>query len=304
MTLSMFNKNNMLRKLLDDIVLHVKAFDGDVYGGFVRDYRIGKSLYVKDINCRLDNTVLLLFMQTLNVYFDVEEMSVEIGGTFADYRKKIKVMGKHVDDNNLFYSSLVTKKPYVYVDIVIMSRVEWMRLPCDFDVNILAENAHSMFIRVPYNSLNKYSDRLNYIKDRVENRFFSSLDDNNNKTPEQIVCSIEKAMRMIMKGWIMDDALLGNKTWVIAQWSLLNNQMRMIRKKLDKDKYDKMTSMTECAICNEEFKSSDIIINTMCSHNFHWNEMCTTYISTRCKGLKEWVKRGNINCPICRQIMF
>jgi Ring finger domain len=302
-TSSLINKNTMLRKLVDDVLLHIKAFDGDVYGGFIRDYRIGDTVFIKDINCRIDNAFLVLFMQTLNLYFDVEEISIELGGSFVDYRKKLKVMMKENESNDIFYSGLVQRKPYVYVDVVVMSRVDLMRLPCDFDVNILAENAHSLYVRVPYNSLNKYSDRLNFVKNRVENREFCSLDDCFTKTPEQIMCLIERALRMVMKGWVMDDTLLGNKTWVLAQWSLLNNQLKMIRKKYDKDKYEKMISMTECAICNEEFKTSDIVINTKCNHNFHWNEMCASY-SIRCKGLKEWVKRGNINCPICRQIMF
>jgi hypothetical protein len=296
------NKTTMLRKLIDDVLLHIKAFDGDVYGGFIRDYRIGDTVYFKDINCRLDNAVFLLFMQTLNLYFDVEETSVEIGGSFVDYRKRIKVMMKDSESNNIFYSGL-QRKPYVSIDIVIMTRVELMRLPCDFDVNILAENAHSLYIRVPYNSLNKYSDRLSFIKNRVENRVFCSLEDSFTKTPEEMIYSIDRALRMIMKGWVMDDTLLGNKTWVIAQWSILNNQLKMIRTKYDKEKYDKMVSMTECTICNEEFKSSDIIFNTKCNHSFHWNEMCASY-TIRCKGLKEWVKRGNINCPICRQIII
>lgn len=300
-SVSLLRKNNMLNKLIDDVVLHIKAFDGDIYGGFVRDYRVGNTLYVKDINCRLDNAVLLLFMQTLNVYFDVEEVSVEIGGSFADYRKKIKVMLKDTETNSLSYAS--SRKPYIFIDIVIMSRIEFMRLPCDFDVNILTENSHSLYIRNPYNSLNKYSDRLNFVKERIENRLFCSVDDCYTKTPEQILGLIERGFRMVMKGWIMDDILLGNKTWVLGQWSILNNQLKMIRKKYDKEKYDKMITMCECSICNEDFKSTDMIINTRCNHNFHWNDMCTSY-SVKCKGLKEWVKRGNINCPICRQIMF
>lgn len=295
------NKTNMLQKLINDVVLHVKAFDGEIYGGFVRDYRLGNILYVKDINCRLDNAILLLFMQTLNIYFDVEEISVELGGSFADYRKKIKVMLKDIEDTNLFYRSI--RKPYVFVDIIIMSRIEFMRVPCDFDVNILVENPHSLYIRIPYNSLNRYSDRLNFIKERIENKVFCSVEDSYTKTPEQILCLVDRGFRMIMKGWIMDDTLLGNKTWVLGQWSIMSNQFKIIRKKYDKDKYDKMIAMTECSLCSEDFKSTDIIINTKCNHNFHWNEMCTTH-TAKCKGLKEWVKRGNISCPICRQIMF
>lgn len=303
-----YDRKMMLKKLIDDVLLHIKSFDGDIYGGVMRDYVIGNVIYIQDINCRLDHSVLHFFMQTLYLYFDVEEVSVEIGGNFADFRKKIKVMMKDRGErNNILYSPSSRRSPFVFVDIITMSRLEWMRLPCDFDVNIFAENSQSLYIRVPNYSLNKYSDRLNFVKDRINNTTFCSLEDCYSKTPEQIISLIDRALRLVLRGWVMDDTLLGDKTWVLAQWSVLSNQLKMVRMKYDKDKYEQMVCSTECAICNEEFKPTDIVINTKCNHNFHWNEMCATYLpnrSTRCKGLKEWVKRGKITCPVCRQFMF
>ena len=302
-----YDKKMMMKKLIDDVMIHIKAFDGDIYGGVVRDYCVGNVVYIQDINCRLDNSVLQLFMQTLFVYFDVEEISVELGGSFADFRKKIKVMMKDKENNNILYSTSSQRIPFVYVDIVIMSRIEWMRLSCDFDVNVLAENSHSLYIRIPYNSLNKYSDRLNFVRNRIKDTTFCSLEDSYIKSPEQIIGLIDRALRLVMRGWIMDDILLGDKTWVLSQWNVLNNELKMVRKKYDKDKYEQMICSAECAICNEEFQPTDIVINTRCNHNFHWNDMCATYLpnkSVRCKGLKEWAKRGNISCPVCRQFMF
>jgi hypothetical protein len=303
-----YDRKMMLKKLIDDVLIHIKSFDGDVYGGIVRDYSVGNVVYIQDINCRLDNSVLHLFMQTLFVYFDVEEINVELGGSFADFRKKIKVMMKDKEDNIFYSTSSQTQRvPYVFVDIVIMSRIEWVRLPCDFDVNVLTENSHSLSIRVPYNSLNKYNDKLNFVRERIKDTTFCSLEDSYMKTPEQIISLVDRALRLVMRGWVMDDMLLGDKTWVLSQWSVLSNGLKMVRKKYDKEKYEQMICSTECAICNEEFKPTDIVINTRCNHNFHWNDICATYLpnkSVRCKGLKEWVKRGKITCPVCRQFMF
>jgi RING-like zinc finger len=305
----LYERNMLMKKLIDDVIIHIKAFDGDVYGGVVRDYSVGNVVYIQDINCRLDNSVLHLFMQTLYVYFDIEEITVELGGSFANYRKKIKVMMKDRESDNILYStsSQLQRVPYVYVDIVTMCRIEWMRLPCDFDVNVLAENSHSLYIRVPYNSLNKHSDRLNFVRDRIKDTTFCSLEDSCLKIPEQVIGLIDRALRLVMRGWVMDDMLLGDKTWVLSQWNVLSNELKMVRKKYDKNKYDQMVCNAECAICNEEFKPTDTVINTRCNHNFHWNDMCATYLpnkSIRCKGLKEWVKRGKITCPVCRQFMF
>lgn len=302
-----YYKKMMIKQLIDNIIVHIKAFDGDIYGGVVRDYSVGNVVYIQDINCRLDNSILHLFMQTLFVYFDVEEISVEIGGSFVDLRKKIKVMMKDNESNNILYSTTSQRVPFVFVDIVMMSRIEWMRLPCDFDVNVLAENSHSLYIRIPYNSLNKYTDKLKFIRDRIQDTTFCVLEDSFMKTPEQIIGLIDRALRLIMRGWIMDDTLLGNKTWVLSEWYVLSNELKMVRKNYDKSKYEQMTCSMECAICNEEFKPTDIVINTKCNHNFHWNDLCATYLpnkSVRCKGLKEWVKRGKISCPVCRQFMF
>jgi len=304
----LYERNMLMKKLIDNVMIHIKAFDGDVYGGVVRDYSVANVVYIQDINCRLDNSVLHLFMQTLYVYFDIEEITVELGGSFANYRKKIKVMMKDRESDNILYSSSQLQRvPYVYVDIVTMCRIEWMRLPCDFDVNVLAENSHSLYIRVPYNSLNKYSDRLNFVRDRIKDTTFCSLEDSCLRTPEQVIGLIDRALRLVMRGWVMDDILLGDKTWVLSQWNVLSNELKMVRKKYDKNKYDQMVCNAECAICNEEFKPTDTVINTRCNHNFHWNDMCATYLpnkSIRCKGLKEWVKRGKITCPVCRQFMF
>jgi len=309
---SMNDKTRTMKELIDALILHIKAFDGDVFGGVVRDYRVGGMVYVKDINCRLDNLVLQVFIQTLQVYFDVQEVSVEIGGHFADYIKKIKVSRKTDEMDSLLYmSGSGNVFSYVYLDIVVMSRIEWMRLPCDFDINLLAENSHSLYMRVPCVLLNRYTDKINHVMNRIKGNTFCSLENSYTKTPEQVKTLVDRACKLVTRGWIMDDSLLGDKTWVVGAWQIMSNGLRMVRKGYDRVEYDKMLSKKECSICNEEFKRTDIVINTKCNHNFHWQEPLHGSASRSecghtvcCKGLKEWVSRGNITCPICRQIMF
>lgn len=311
----MRDKTRSMKDLIDALLLHIKAFDGDVFGGVVRDYRVGGVVYVKDINCRLDNLVLQVFIHSLQVYFDVQEVSVDVGGYFAEYIKRIKVRRKDDDADSLLYVSGQgdNASSYVYVDIVVMSRAEWMRLPCDFDINLLAENSHSLFMRVPCILLNKYTDKLNHVMDRIKSNAFCSLESSFTKTPEQVKVLVDRACKLVTRGWIMDDSLLGDRTWVVGAWQIMSNGLRMVRKGYDRVEYDKMLSKKECSICNEEFKRTDVVINTKCNHNFHWQEPLPGSASARangngnvvcCKGLKEWVSRGNITCPICRQMMF
>lgn len=300
------DKQRMFKGLIDDVLLHVKAFDGDVYGGVIRDYRVSSSVYVRDINCRIDGNVLSAFIQSLHLYFDVEELGYDVTGTFVQSKKKLKVSNKPKYNETVLYTS--TTPIYVFVDIIVLSRFEWMRLPCDFDVNMFAENSNSLYTRTTYTSLNKLCDKINFIQERIRKKEFCSLEDSYSKTPEQIKNIIDRALRLSMKGWVMDDMLLGEKTWVIAQWSILSNDLKMVRKSYDIEKYNQMSHMTECAICNETFAETDFVINTRCNHNFHWSECCyqsrTNSQSVRCKGLKEWLKRAHITCPICRQFMF
>lgn len=307
----MNEKTRSMKSLIDALLLHIKAFDGDVFGGVVRDYRVGGTIYVKDLNCRMDNLVLQVFIQSLQVYFDVQEISVDVGGNFADYIKRIKVRRKIDEMDSILYTAPLGTASYVHLDIIVMSRSEWMRLPCDFDVNLLAENSHSLFIRTPCLSLNRHADKLNYIMERIKGNTFCSLESSYTKTPEQVMELIDRACKLVTRGWVMDDTLLKKGTWVVGTWQIMSNGLKMVRKGYDKTEYDKMTFMKDCSICNEEFKRTDIVINTKCNHNFHWQEPlhesasrsgCNNFVC--CKGLKEWVSRGNITCPICRQLMF
>lgn len=313
----MNEKTRSMKRLIDALLLHIKAFDGDVFGGVIRDYRVGGMIYVKDINCRIDNLLLQVFIQSLQVYFDVQEISVDVGGHFADYIKRIKVCRKNDEMDSLLYSvpsgGTGNVYSYVYLDIVVMSRSEWMRLPCDFDVNLLAENSHSLFMRTPCLLLNRHTDKLNHIMERIKMNAFCSLETSYTKTPEQVKTMIDRACKLVIRGWVMDDSLLGDMTWVVGAWQIISNGLRMVRKGFDRNEYDKMASMKDCSICNEEFKRTDIVINTKCNHNFHWQEPLPGSASASrsgcnnvvcCKGLKEWVSRGNITCPICRQLMF
>lgn len=310
-------RNRSMKNLINDMLLHIKAFDGDIFGGVVRDYRIGGTIYVRNINCRIDSLLLQVFIQSLQLYFNVHEISVDFDNNFAGLVKHIKVSHKVEDDDSILYTTETgsNRSYYVYIDIVVMSRVEWMKLPCDFDVNILAENTHSLFIRVPYICLNKYTDRINYVMDRIKSNTFCCLESSYMKTPEHVKTHIDKACKLVLRGWIMDDNLLGDATWVVGTWQIMSNGLRMVRRGYDKNEYDKMVCAKECSICNEEFKKQDIVINTKCNHNFHWHEPfpgrtfngkteSSSNVVACCKGLKEWVCRGNITCPICRQVMF
>lgn len=293
------DKHTKMKKLIDGLLMHIKAFEGDVFGGVVRDYKTQGLVYVRDINCRIDSIMLTIFLQTLNLHYKVRELSSDFSGKFVDYVKKLYVTFK--DDENIVYT---------YLDIIVVSRVEWLRLPCDFDVNLLAESASSVYVRSNYTNMNKVVDKYSFVLDRVKKSTFAQLESLAAKTPEHACYFVDRAFKMSMRGWIMDDFYLGSNTYVMNAWMFFVNTPTFVRTEYDSQKLELMKSMDECAICSEKFKDTDIVINTKCNHNFHWSQAgCNRQTSGGagalcCKGLQEWIKLDNSSCPLCRKSMF
>lgn len=290
------NTNNLqnvrnMQELIADIFLHIKAFDGDIFGGAIRDYKTLNIPYVKDVNCRIDTILLNVFIQTLHIHFEVVESPLEIDGRFVLINKKLRVALK---DN---------KNVATCINIVIMSRVEWLRLPCDFDVNILAENASSLFVRSSYVPLNRFVDKLGYITKRINDMVFAQLESTSNKTPDEINYIVDRAVSLVDGGWTMDDNILGKEGFVVNTWKAFVTDTKNIRTSYDSAKLKLTTSHRECSLCNEEFEASDIVINTCCNHNFHWDKQKYNQ-SNGCRGLSEWVNVGKTSCPLCRKSMF
>jgi hypothetical protein len=69
---------------------------------------------------------------------------------------------------------------------------------------------------------------------------------------------------------VMDDAIYGDGTWIVDYWKHLQETPSQCRKSFSRTKLELMTSLNECALCNEHFVEDDIVINTKCNHNFHW----------------------------------
>ena len=106
-----------------------------------------------------------------------------------------------------------------------------------------------------------------------------------------MIDNLNKCAELINNGWIMDDFYLKEKTSILFLWKNRNNN---IRTSFNDDKLKKLENFNNCIICSSDFKEGDLVINTKCNHNFHWN--CDNNIS----GIKEWISNFSHNCPICR----
>ena len=92
----------------------------------------------------------------------------------------------------------------------------------------------------------------------------------------------------------MDDFHLKDKTSIFFLWKNVNNN---IRTSFKDDELKKLKEGNFCSICSSNFKDEDLIINTKCNHNFHWD--CNSCDNSN-SGIKNWISKFSHKCPICR----
>lgn len=269
----------------NEIINYIKCFNGDIYGAFVRDWRIlGKIFDNFTIDTRLEPSYSTIFINILSF----------------KYKVRVLKYGDLMNDGYITKLTISPIDPRLYnfqsidVNIILVPKCRFHHQKCDFDVNLFAENTNSLYIyknELPGNL--SISDKFTHIKQRICNHTFCLL----NKSsliftlPNQYTRLIEITKEMLKKGWLMDDLILEENSWIISTWFDLMVKRSRKRPMLE--------NCRECSLCQEEFNNNDIVINTTCNHNFHWECKSST------GGLKKWVgDNQQITCPICRSVMF
>jgi hypothetical protein len=194
----------------------------------------------------------------------------------------------------------------VLLEVAVMTKYEWSRLPCDLDVNLFAENGNSRYIRSDYHVMHKFVDRYEHLIERIQNMKFCVVDFSMCKSLELVRVFIDNTAAMVENGWTMDDLIWRDETWVVNKWISIQMRSKEIRTKYTNNKIESMLSQDECMLCNDKFSPTDIVINTRCNHNYHWGP-CPSNDGNgtiKCNGLVEWVRRNKISCPCCRTSMF
>lgn len=275
-----------MAQLIEKLKQHIKAFNGDIYGNILtHDENEIENTRTLTVHCRLDLYLYSVFVQLLNLHFDMH--------TFPSVSNELMFQKQYIVKLKDSINS-TSPSTQVILDVCFITPIEWARLPCDLDVHLLAENSTSVFLRTNYTCLDKFVDKIGHVKKRIETKKFTLLDASICRTVEKMIMLVDKSQSMIERGWIMDDCLFGDTIWNINKWITYEMRPQTCRVFHDKKKLCTLQSLNECPLCNEQFNSCDIVINTKCNHNFHW-------CNSKCKGLKEWVKRGNISCPVCRK---
>jgi hypothetical protein len=274
---------NETNKLLQSLKQTIKAFNGDVYGSIltIDNDEIEVATQPPIMHCRIDLYLCNVFVQILNLHYNVQSSHLHINELFGVNKQFIIT----------YQNDTVTK---VVLDVCFQTTHEWSKLHCDFDVHLLAENTSSLFLRTNYLCLDKFVDKIGFIQKRIQQKQFTLLDTTFYKTIDKLKMLIDKTHSMVQRGWVMDDTFYGDDLWNINRWITYQMRPQVCRVHHDKKKLDMLVCMNECPLCNEQFHDGDIVINTKCNHNFHW-------CNSRCKGLSEWLRRGHVSCPVCRK---
>jgi hypothetical protein len=276
---------------MDIIIKLIKAFDGDLMGGYLRDREAMISTF-NDIDCRIEKDALKFFINVLSVSFCVVENIVGI-----NYRK-MNIVSYNVSPRNN------SENWTIKLDILLCSYASWISYPCDFDVNLLAENNDALHIR-PHISpaLLLTTNRIDTILNRTRNMQFALVNVPKNNFQDILVLLL-RSKTLVEKGWIMDDYYLGNSSWIFNKWELIDTKLNEIRKSLTTLQIQSTRSQNECCLCHEKFKNDDIVFNSCCNHNFHWQCYPESNSSTshELSGIYNWFSvKQSYNCPYCRQ---
>lgn len=149
--------------------------------------------------CRLSPDAVLLFLSVLRVDYAVKRN--ESTGAYALYC--------------LDGCTTVRKLP-MELNITIMPRREWTLTGADFDIDMLAMDSHRVYTRpCAQQRMQHVSDPFSYLLARLRRRTFCLSEPSRSLHHNQR--AMARAFVMVAGGgWCMDDALAGDRAWVIC----------------------------------------------------------------------------------------
>ena len=287
---------------IDKLINIINSFNGIIFGEFARDYYID-SLIKNFTDIDIDNL-------NINIIFNSEEIIKKFIRILNQHFEINKKLNKNNEANNNYYlifhslDTLNNKEINIskILNLNIIENINSIKynyniskLTNNIDLNLLAFNQNSLFLLqlFSYYNFNNYNNMFKYsfnnIYNKKFNKRFSILFKQNNLS--NYINNLDYAYNIIKKNFIMDD-IYDNNISIFFKWGNIDNNVRLYYSEKDIEHFK---NITECTICSSKFNTDDIVINTRCNHNFHW-ECCNNT-----GGLKNWIENFKISCPICRK---
>jgi hypothetical protein len=279
---------------MEEVINYIKAINGTIFGGYVRD-KLANITSHRDIDCRIEK---IQIQQLLNILIVGNHVVENIVG--ENYRRM----------DVLSYTIAPKRNPNqpFKLDVLCASEAKWAQYPCDFDVNMLVESNESIYIRQHiFSALWSIPNKINHILQRCRTKHFALISFPHDNF-EDIWIFLLRAKDLVERGWTMDDTYLGSGSWIFGKWGKIQNSAQILRSHANENHINAMLSQNMCSICHEKFSDDDLVINTCCNHNFHWECNNTSPSHTQnpntneATGLGHWFKiKKCYQCPVCRQ---
>lgn len=281
-----------------EVINHIKAFFGDIYGPFIYYWRVLGEVRNVPIKFRIDTMALPIFLNILSMKFIISD---ELATTQGDCPLCFSFTLKSKCN--------VSHEP-IMLQAMLAGRKSFKFIVASLDIDLLTEDDSALYVRgVNVPNMRYVIDKITLLKERICARRFCAIQrfshnrlSNGLGGGKEMSSVIEDSIRLINDGWTMDDHFIGEDAWVISKWGNLLDRPKSIRTRLSDMKIQKMINNDECALCQEKIKRDDLVITTSCHHTFHWE---CPLSDKGCTGLKTWVQEHNRQaCPCCRSMMF
>lgn len=256
---------------IDKVVKTAEIFNAKILGDFIPLHFFKKK--INNINNYDFEDIIIVF----NNYNDSEVFIRLLRNIFEVYTNNNSNYIIFLNHNNEYIRMI---NLYIYYDENITQLYNYYCL----DINSLYLSSTGINI-----IQNKYIDSIDNLQitiNRISEKKFSLIDDYD----DNILDIYDKCIQLLHKDWIMDDKYLKKNSSVLFKWNNKNNDIRLYH---NENERNNMNSQNVCSICSNEFKEHDIVVNTKCNHNFHWN-------CDNSAGIKNWIINYSHKCPICR----
>lgn len=273
----------------------ITMLKGDLYGDYVHRMVGGWNMYapVTKLQCRMD----------IHTYKDLLNL------LHLDYQVTCKVhCRKWLVEPTPDAPAAQTFHP-ILLSIHVLWKECWRGRPIELDCEMLVRDQYNIYLRSFLSECLPQRFRLEYYMERSQERRFCLYDTRERfkGSHEEAYYAYAKALRKayekVQEGWTMDDAMLGDASFVISSWGTLLKQLDAIRtrcRNAGQRKWQLLQNST-CSLCQEAFKPEDRVVNLPCNHTYHY--YCQE-ASTE-GGVHAWiVKRGKCTCPMCRHVLI
>lgn len=263
---------------MDQLCRIVKAFHGDIFGGYLRQKLLGETC--SSVDFRIDPETLNMFLNVLSVFYNITY--------FNSKGSKYKMVLYELNNCDVKFVT----------NILAQDIFQFQRENIAFDVNMLVSNNNAMFIKQTNSPfVSTKIDRFEAICDRIKRKRFS-LASPPVLPVSSIISTMLDAESMVRQGWVMDDFMIGNMSWLLNRWDVFAGAgLPPVRTTYNSFDARRLLEGDTCSLCHEKFSDEDVVLNTCCNHNFHWK--CEPMKVT---GILYWFQmKQEFECPYCRR---